>query len=135
MLGFFAISQAGISYLSSGATGPAMAEGITPGWKGGGHVDPYRDYKEKEYQREKLAKKHAELKALNQRIAEAEQDKRDKLLAAEKSKAKNAAKNLAALEARLQEEISRLRIERDWLIRVINDEETILVLLLCYPLH
>lgn len=80
------------------------------GWK-----DPYREYKEKEYQREKIAKRKAELTHVEVKIAE------------EEVKLPHVEVDLRPL---LLEEISRLRIERDWLIRRIDEEETILVLMM-----
>lgn len=83
-----------------------------------------------------IAEKRAEVKRIDTEIAETE---RKKLAAHKRARAKlmaeKAAKKLAALEATLQEEINRLRIERAWLMRRIDDEEAILVLLLTQPFH
>lgn len=80
------------------------------GWK-----DPYREYKEKEYQREKIAKQTAELTRVEKKITEEE----IKLPLVE-----------ADLRPLLLEEISWLRIERARLIQLIDEEEAILVLLM-----
>lgn len=81
--------------------------------------------------RRALAEERAELNRINDEIAEAEKRR----LAAKKRAratllAEKAAKKLAALEASLQEEISRLRMEQAWLIRRIDDEECILILMM-----
>lgn len=100
------------------------------------HYHPSYARLREEAQQKKIAEHRAELQRVENAIAEAEKAKQEQLAAAkEKRKAKNAAKKLAALEASLQEEINRLRIERVWLMRLIDDEEAILVLLLSWPLH
>lgn len=97
---------------------------------------PYHKYREDELQRQRLAEKRADLKRVESELAQAEADRQKKLASAKKRlEAKNAAKQLAALEAQLQEEINRLRNERIWLMRLIDDEEAMLVLLLSLPLH
>ena len=94
-----------------------------PAVSGFGYKMPYFEYKEAEYQRQKTAKLKKELVSLDREIAEAEKQKLLEL------QAKNAAEQ-AALEALLQEQIDRLRIERIWLMRRIDDEECILILML-----
>jgi hypothetical protein len=88
----------------------------------------YYNYDEK-YERLKHAEKHAELRRIDEELAAAQRRKDEEL------QAKLAAEELAALEAQLQEEISRLRTERAWLMRLIDDEEAIFVLLLSSPLN
>lgn len=102
---------------------------------GGGYVPPYEKYREDQYQRKNLQEHNADLKRIDDELAEAEQRKQEQLAAQKKLKAKNSAKKLAALEALLQEEINRLRTERVWLMRQIDEEEAIFVLLLSMPLH
>lgn len=108
--------------------------GETESTDGGGYVHPYQAYKEKEYQRLKAEELRAELKRVDDELAEAERLRVEKLEEQRKLKARNAAKKLAALEAQLQEEINRLRIERVWLMRRLDDEEAALVLMLA-PFH
>lgn len=83
-----------------------------------------------------IAKKRVELAQIENKISEAE---KRKLAAQKRAKAKllaeKSAKKLAALEASLQEEINVLRIQLVRLMRFIDDEEAILVLLLSQPLH
>lgn len=102
-----------------------------PGKKHHSYLTPYSKYREEEYKRS-IAEKRTSLAEINKEIADAEALKQDELRAARL--ALNAAEE-AALEAQLQEEINVLRMERVRLMRLIDDEETILVLLLCLPLH
>lgn len=95
---------------------------------------PYYNYS-KEYERLELAEKHAELRRIDDELATAERAQQAKATEYAKLEANNAAKELAALEAQLQEEINRLRMERVWLMRLIDDDEAILVLLLSSPLN
>lgn len=85
---------------------------------------------------QRLAGARLELKRIDEKIAE---DEARRLAAQKRAKAKlladKAAKKLVALEATLQEDINRLRMERVWLMRLIDDEEAVLVLLLSWPLH
>lgn len=108
---------------------------VTPnnGLLGGGadiyhHHRPYDTYREQEYHR-KIAADKAELKRVENELAENERN-RAKALADKTLAKKKAARQLALLEARLQEEISRLRNERIWLIRRIDEEESALVILM-----
>lgn len=89
----------------------------------GGWGNAYKVYSEQQRQREKIRKSQAELKRVEQELAES-----NRLLA--EDKANREAADHAVFEAKLQEEISRLRNERDWLIRRIDEDEAILVLLL-----
>lgn len=127
MLGFHGISEFSLSEIAR-----PTSDGLV--LLGGGPGEPHRKHWEDEYQRSRAAvvQHHAELKLIDNKLAEAEQARKE---AREQLKAKKAAKKLAALEATLQEEINRLRMERVWLIRLIDDEEAILVLLLSWPLH
>lgn len=109
---------------------------------GGGPGDEYhRRHKSYEHLREedfhkRLAERHARLELIDDEIAQAEERKKiAHQRAVSKLVAKNAAKKLAALEARLQEEISRLRNERVWLMRLIDDDEAMLVILMSMPFH
>lgn len=102
---------------TSGNTPPEPDDGLLGG---GGYVPGHQKHRE-ELQRNKLAEKQAKLNALNEELAE-----RQRLLDAQ---AKEDAEQ-AAIEAMLQEEIRRLRIERALLMHRINEEETILVLLI-----
>ena len=91
------------------------------GWLGG-YIPAHQAYTE-EKQREKIAQARAELSRVNEELAEAE---RNKELAQRKARKKAA---LAALQARLEAEISRLRIERIGLMRRIDEEEAILIMM------
>lgn len=86
--------------------------------------------------RKSLEERNAELRHVEKEIKQKEQRR---LIALQRSKAKLAEKDAAfrqaILEATLQDEINKLRMGRAWLMRMINDEETILVLLLSWPLH
>ena len=90
---------------------------------GGGYsyAPAYQRYREEEYQRKTLAEKRAALQQIEDEIAQAE------LAALE------AAREMALIA--LQDEINRLRMERAWLMRQIDDEEAVIVLMLASPLH
>lgn len=88
--------------------------------------NPYREHKDAEYRREKARKQQAELKRVDDELAEAEREKQ-KLATLKKAK-KKAAEERAALLLSLEQEISRLRTERIWLMRRIEEEEALLVL-------
>lgn len=88
---------------------------------------PYQKYKIEESQRKLIADEKAKLAAVDKEIAEAEAQR---LLALETLADKKKAKAKAALEAKLQAEISRLRTERIWLIQRIKEEEATLVILM-----
>lgn len=96
------------------------------GWLGGGYVHPYEQYREEEYRREQIRKAQAELKRVEEELAEAEAEKQ-RLEALKKAK-KKAAKDRAALLLLQEQEISRLRTERIWLMRQIDESEALLVL-------
>lgn len=127
-----------IGGVSIGGAKPLIDNGLLGG--GGGEHEysyhqPYSTYKEAEH----LSRYRETLRQIDEELALAEKQKQEaamRLVEAEAAKRqKNAARELAALEATLQEEINRLRMERVWLMRVIDDEEAILVLLLTWPLH
>jgi len=104
---------------------------VDNGWLGGGYIPAYQKYKNEEYQRRKIAEDLAKLKRIDDEIAEAERKRLEALEARNKEKiAKREAKKQAALEAALLNEIGRLRIERAWLMRLIADEESILVIMM-----
>lgn len=140
MLGFHGISEFSISEIATptSTSDVLVLLGGGPGREREDYIynpDVFR-HKQEELKRKTLEEKRLELKRIEKELAESEGAKQEKLaMAKEKFRAKNAAKKLAALEASLQEEINRLRIERVWLMRLIDDEEAILVLLLTWPLH
>lgn len=108
----------------------------TPIRPSGGYALPYSRYEHLQ----RIEEQRAELARVEQELSLAEHNKLEKLEAEREDLAKlrakkKAAKQLAALEASLQEEINELRNQRAWLMRLIDDEEAILVLLLSYPLH
>jgi hypothetical protein len=94
---------------------------------GGGYVRPYQKYREEEYQRELIRKQQAELKRIDEELAEAE---RAKLALEAQRKAKRKAAAKAALIAQQEEEISRLRIQRAWLMQRIRNNQLALAFLL-----
>lgn len=95
------------------------------GWLGGGlYLTDHQRRREEEYRRKQLATNEAKLEQVDEDLAKKEQEQKD-LLA--KSKAKRKAKKLAAQEQALLDEINRLRMERVWLIRRINNERAILI--------
>lgn len=102
----------------------------------GGYVHPYQKYREEEYQRD-AAKKRADLAKIDSELAQVkERRKREEIALSQRKLGETEhAAELAALEVFLQEEINRLRTERVWLMRLIDEEEAILVLLLGLPLH
>lgn len=104
-----------------------LGGGPSPGEKEHTYNPHVFRFKQEELKRQAIAKHRAELKRVENELAEAE---RKRIESQAMLKAKNAAKKLAALEAQLQEEISRLRMERVWLIRLIDDEEAILILMM-----
>lgn len=85
---------------------------------------PYAKYREEEYQRQIIATHKTELAIIDKELADTERLKAEHL--AEQS----ANEQSLAFEAWLQQEISRLRIERIWLIQRIQEEESILLILL-----
>lgn len=94
---------------------PTPDDGLLGG--GPGYVSAYQREQER---REINEARRLELKRIEDELAKAEQEK---LLAAER------------LEASLQEEINGLRTERARLIRLIDDEEAMFVLLMARPFH
>ena len=122
-----------------GGSPPAPSPSPDPELLGGkdySYTTPYSRYREEEYKRRTAEEKRAVIEEIDDKIAEAESRR---LAAIKRSKARllaeNAAIKLAALEVTLQEEINRLRIERAWLMRLIDDEEAMLVLLMSLPFH
>lgn len=113
---------------------------------GGGPGGPRHEYhyrsadhgrREREHQQKLLAEHHAELKRVEEDLAETERLRQEALAEKEQRrearKSRKAAMEAAALELELLEEINKLRIQRAWLMRRIDDEEAILVLLLSMP--
>jgi hypothetical protein len=90
--------------------------------------NPYREHKDAEYQREKVRKAKAELDRIAKELASAEAEQ--KRLESLKKAKKKAAKDRAAFLLLQEKEISRLREERIWLMRQIQEEESLLVLML-----
>lgn len=99
----------------------------------GEFVHPYQLLKQDEYKRR--AKEHRE--SLAQLDAQLQAVERQELLAQQQAEQAEAARldELKEIEATLREQINRLRMERAWLMRIIDDEETAMVLLLSMPLH
>ncbi len=127
----------GASWGASWGSGATPQPEPDPGWLGGGgYVHPYIRHRAEEEQREKIQRQKAEIDRLDAEIAEADRKQRE---ASEKRKAEARERReearLVALKAQLSDEINRLRMERAWLMRQIDDEEAILVLLLSMPLH
>lgn len=98
------------------------------------HQLPYQRYAKEEFRRKELAERKAELGRIEEELALKEreaQEASDNLVKAREIKRQNKeARRLALLEAVLQVEIDRLRLERIMLMRWIDDEEAILVILL-----
>lgn len=83
-----------------------------------------------------LEEKRAELKRIDDELTIAEQKKQALLAKSEEANRQEQAINeMMALEAVFQEEINRLRIERIWLMRLLDDDEAMLVILLRRPFH
>lgn len=118
---------------------PAPSPGVVLLGGGPGYERPYRGYVSAEQRRneyESALERRLELQRIEDELAEAERQR----LAAQKRAAaallaENAAIRVAALEAALQGEINRLRMERDWLIRRLDEEEATIALLMSLPLH
>jgi hypothetical protein len=108
---------------------PTPDEDVTGGWK---IIEAHRR------ERERAIRRRAELRAIEDEIATVE---RQRLEAEEESarlatakRRRKAALTRAALEAAtLREQINALRMERVRLMRLIDDEEATLVLLLSMP--
>lgn len=109
--------QSNAYQILSSSTPVAQVSGF--GWK-----NPYLEYKQAEAQRQKIARERTRLAELDRKTAEIEAQQ----LALRDQANKRKAKAKAALEAKLQAEISRLRNERIWLIQRIAEEEAILVI-------
>jgi hypothetical protein len=96
------------------------------------YVTPYQKHQEETYQKDK----RENLARIEEELAYAERDRLEKIAeAAAARKAKKAARELAVAGLKLQQEINRLRTERAWLIRQMDDEEALLLLLMTLPLH
>jgi hypothetical protein len=106
------------------------------GWLGGGgYVRPFDEYRDRQRKLE-IQEAKKELERVEREMAEAEKARLKALEDAQRvESARNAALMAAALEASLQEEINRLRMERAWLMRWIADEEAVLVLMLSSPFN
>ena len=127
---------------SFGSPSLMITQGLLPGelvtdvlLGGGGYSyhSPYRQYQEREYEKKTAEAKRQALSDINREIAEAEKLRKLQLAKAERLKTEKALAKLAAEEIRTLEEISRLRMERAWLMRLIDEEEAILVLLMTMP--
>lgn len=108
---------------------------VAPSGFGYNGPTPWEQYKETQY---KLEQERSKLESIDKELAlkEARSQEAARLLALKtaEQRQKKAAKLLAAEERRLLAEIDRLRMERIWLMRLIDDEEAILVILLARPL-
>jgi hypothetical protein len=94
------------------------------GGKDYSYVRPHDKHREEEYQRKKIADAKAKLRRVEEELADAEARK----LEAQANAKRKAALKAAALQAQLEEEISRLRNERVWLMRLIDEEEALLII-------
>jgi len=106
-----------------------------PGWLGGGgytYHSPHVDYQNR------IRQEQEDLRAINKELALAEQKRAEaeRLLAQKTARQRQmkAARLLAAQEASLLEEINVLRMERVRLMRLIDDEEAMLVILMSRPI-
>lgn len=128
MLGFHGLSEFSLSQVSTlthTTTAPSGGWYIYPTPR----VEAFRNLR--------LSEKRAELRKIDNELAlRAREEKRleDKKALAAHIEAKLEAQKIEEIEA-LKQEINRLRMERVWLMRLIDDEEAILVLLLGAPLH
>lgn len=117
--------------IKRGATPPPPPAADVVGDSVAPYILPYQKYLSDEYQRNKLAEKQIELKRIDDEIAEAEKRRLAALKRAQANLlAEKAAKRLAAQERKLQDEIDKLRNERAWLIRQIDDEECVLIIMM-----
>lgn len=96
----------------------------------GGYALPYDRRIEEE--KESIAERRLELRRIEEELANAERLEEQRLLQAE---VQASAERKAMIEASLQQEISALRMERMRLMRLIDDEEAMLILLLSLPFH
>lgn len=127
-------NQPGVTYNQIGLTyNGGFDESVATGGWGAGYVHPYQAYREKEYERQTAEEKRQALQRIEDDLRDAELAKQEQL--AEARTQEKAAFEMAALEAQLQEEINNLRMERDWLMRLIDDEEAIFILLAMQPFH
>lgn len=127
-----------LGYLSGAAPVTQQSAVPTRPDKEGHSYVPYSDrLREEEYQRS-IKQAREEVRELEEEIALAEERRKEaaEMLATAKAakRQRKAAKEAAALEAMLQQEIEALRKEQVRLMRFIDDEETALVLLLSLPL-
>lgn len=128
---------------SFGSPSLIITQGLLPGavagdvLLGGGdrysYTSPYSRYQEEEYQKKTAAAKRAALKAVEDELAEAERQRKKQLARARELVTEKALAKLAAQEAKTLDEINRLRMERAWLIRRLDDEEAVLILMLSLP--
>lgn len=105
---------------------------------GGGYVYPYQRYKQKkakeDYEKLKLEEQRAELERVEQELAEAKEGQKQLRVDTRKEKKAELQAAIAASEA-YQQEIDRLSQERALLMRMIDDEEAIFVLMSSNPFH
>src|SRR5574343_704263 len=97
------------------------------GWLGG-YISGSDKHREEEYRRDIIRKQQAELKRVQEELAEAEREKQR--LASLKKAKKKAAEEKAALLLLQEQEISRLCQRQIWLMRQIEEEEALLILLM-----
>lgn len=100
---------------------------------GFGYKSPYAEYKEYEYQREKIRKHKSELEKLEAVLKETERKKalaEQSRLIAEQSKKKAAIIRLLKLEQEFLNEITRLLAVRAMLMQRMLEDEAILIILM-----
>mgnify|MGYP000599983267 CR=1 FL=1 len=95
------------------------------------HHDQYADYKEKEYQRNKAANLQADLKRVDDEIAN--KQRRLELERADELEAAAILQEADLLEQQIMDEINKLRIQRAWLMQQLDDEEALLVISMMRP--
>lgn len=96
---------------------------------GGGYVTRYRVEEKKDYISLILAEKKQELKAVEQSLIDAERERQEAIRLQEKQASEAAAQEAAQLLL----DINALRELRDALMRMIDDEEAIALLMLRRP--
>ena len=116
-----------ISDTLTGSDGIDVSGGSTADTTGGGWIHPYTIYKAEQ------AKKEAIELEIAQREKELETERAQAKLHAELRDSENLAREYAAKDAAIREEINRLLIEKATLIRRIDDEEATLLILLSLP--
>lgn len=119
-------SFGGINYVPTLGFLPAAAEQDNGLLGGGAYVHPYTKYREEESKRRRLER-------VERNLVSAEADRKKQLAKAEKLKTDKALAKLAAEEKRTLDEINRLRMERAWLMRMLDDEEAMLAIMLSLP--